>query len=122
MVQNNPAILNCWSDENRFNTNDVVIKYYAHKCSDLILHLVKETRSQIVWGINLWYGLFNEHLLGQYLLRLIWNVERYLNFLLHKMSQTNKLLLDELNIEVPSDNQDFFLWGFVKPIPLHQLC
>lgn len=54
------------TDEAKFHDNGVVNHHNNHFWSNSNPHWINETNSQVRWGINVWCGITDTHLIGPY--------------------------------------------------------
>lgn len=99
-----------WSDESRFHNNGTVNRHNCHYWSSVNPHWMKETNFQVAWGVNVWCGLFNGHLIGPYFYQGTLSGERYLNFLQNELP----LLLENIPI-----NERASMWWQQDGAPPH---
>lgn len=70
-----------WSDESRFHNNCIVNRHNCHYWSQENPHWLREHRFQNIWGINVWCGIINGHIIGPKFYDGTLTGQRYLEFL-----------------------------------------
>ncbi|CAH0551598.1 unnamed protein product [Brassicogethes aeneus] len=98
LLEENPNLLNqiLWSDESRFNNNEVINKHNCRYWSQENPNWIRQTKFQTRFGVNVWCGIVNGYIVGPYLYHEHLTSVRYLQF----MQNDLPLLLQNLGIDV----------------------
>jgi len=70
-----------WTDEAKFHNNGNVNHHNNHYWNHSNPHWINETNKQVRWGVNVWCGIIDEHLIGPYFFEENLNGNKYLGFL-----------------------------------------
>lgn len=95
VTQNNQVSI-LFSDESRFTNNGMFNRNNTRYWSQRNLHLLREGRFQEQFGINVWMGVLENHLLGPIFFNGTLTGERYLQFLRNEIED----LLENLPVEL----------------------
>jgi len=84
-----------WTDEAKFHNNGQVNHHNHHYWSDENPHWATETNRQIRWGVNVWLGIIDTHIIGPYFFEDNLNGMKYLEFLKNELP----ILLQDLPLQ-----------------------